>query len=137
MQPGLKERAPLYTSILCDELQQSPVHFNKSPSDVIFQQDNDPKHNSKMAQSYLKDHGFTVMLWPANSPDLNPIEHLWHHLKMKLDEYEHPPNSLHQLWGRVEKEWEKIDKSVCQNLIESMPRRLAAVIKAKGGYTKY
>src|SRR5436190_5361051 len=132
-----KMDAPLYTSILHDKLQESLAHFDKTPSDVIFQQDNDPKHNSKMAQSYLKDHGFTVMIWPANSPDLNPIEHLWHHLKTKLDEYEHPPNSLHQLWERVEKEWEKIDKSVCQNLIESMPRRLAAVIKAKGGYTKY
>jgi hypothetical protein len=41
------------------------------------------------------------------------------------------------LWERVEKEWNKIDVEVCQNLIESMPRRIAAVLKAKGGYTKY
>ena len=45
--------------------------------------------------------------------------HLWHHIKRKLNEYENPPQSLHQLWERVEKEWNVIDKSVCQGLIES------------------
>ena len=42
-----------------------------------------------------------------------------------------------ELWERVEKEWEGIDATICQNLIESMPRRIEAIIKAKGGYTKY
>jgi len=42
-----------------------------------------------------------------------------------------------ELWEHVEKEWEGIGASVCQNLIEGMPRRVQAVIKAKGGYTKY
>ena len=44
---------------------------------------------------------------------------------------------LHELWDRVEKEWEAIPKDVVQNLIASMPRRCAAVVKAKGGHTKY
>ena len=42
-----------------------------------------------------------------------------------------------ELWSRVEIEWEKIGAKTCQELIESMPRRIEAVIKAKGGYTKY
>ena len=77
------------------------------------------------------------MKWPAQSPDLNPIEHLWHYLKKKLNEYENPSHSLHELWERVEREWNAIDKSVCQGLIESMHRHVAVVLKAKGGYTKY
>jgi hypothetical protein len=76
------------------------------------------------------------MKWPAQSPDINPIEHLWWHLKQRLDEYESPPTSQHELWERCEADWEKIPKEVCQNLIESMPRRVAAVLKA-GGHTKY
>ena len=40
-------------------------------------------------------------------------------------------------YGRVEKEWNQTQPEVVQNLIESMPRRVAAVVKAKGGYTKY
>ena len=77
---------------------------------------------------------FKLLHWPAQSPDLNPIEHLWEHLKRRLGEYEHPPKGVLELWEHVEKEWKGIGASVCQNLIESMPRRVNAVIKAKGGY---
>ena len=52
-------------------------------------------------------------------------------------EYQHPPSGVLELWERMEKEWNNIEPEVCQRLIESMPRRVAAVIKAKGGYTKY
>ncbi len=77
------------------------------------------------------------MEWPSQSPDLNPIEHLWNHVKKKLGEYEEPPSGIHELWDRFQEEWEGIEPSVCQNLIESMPRRIEAVLRAKGGYTKY
>ena len=85
----------------------------------------------------IKDHDFEVLLWPSQSPDLNSIEHLWSYLKRKLAEYERPSDGILELWERVQTEWDKIDPKVCQDLIESMPRRVAAVIKAKGGYTKY
>jgi hypothetical protein len=127
----------LYISIMEDELQESLRYYDKTATDIIFQQDNDPKHVSKKAQNWFKDNGINVMKWPAQSPDLNPIEHLWHYLKKKLDEYENPPHSLHELWERVEREWNAIDEFVCQGLIKSMPRHVAAVLKAKGGYTKY
>jgi transposase len=132
-----KMNAEMYCGILERQLLETMEYYGKSPSDTIFQQDNDPKHTSKMAQRWFEEHGIEVMRWPAQSPDLNPIEHLWHYLKQRLDEYEYPPQGQEELWERVDREWNKIDKSVCQNLIESMPRRLEAVIKAKGGYTKY
>jgi hypothetical protein len=78
-----------------------------------------------------------LLPWPAQSPDLNPIEHLWNHLKTRLEEYEEAPKEMGELWERVDKEWNEIEPEVCQNLIESMPRRVEAVIQAKGGYTKY
>ena len=127
----------LYTKILQDELQESLVLYDKDPFSIIFQQDNDPKHKSQMATSYLEDQDITVLSWPAQSPDLNPIEHLWDHLKRKLGEYEQAPGGILELWERVGVEWDKIGADVCQNLIESMPRRVQALLKAKGGHIKY
>jgi hypothetical protein len=132
-----KMDATLYTKILQDELQESIAFYGKDSSNIIFQQDNDPKHKSHKATNYLEDQDITVLSWPAQSPDLNPIEHLWNHLKRKLGGYEIEPKGILELWERVQVEWDKIEPEVCQNLIESMPRRVAAVLKAKGGHTKY
>ncbi len=129
--------AELYVQILDEDLQASIDYYGKTAEDIIFQQDGDSKHTSGLARKWFKENGFTVLSWPAQSPDLNPIEHLWSHLKRKLGGHEVVPSGMLELWERVEMEWNKIDAEVCQNLIESMPRRVAAVLKAKGGYTKY
>ena len=49
-----------------------------------------------------------VLKQPTQSPDLNPMENLWHHLKKELGEYEEPAESVTELWDRVQVEWEKI-----------------------------
>ena len=83
------------------------------------------------------------MVWPAQSPDLNPIEHAWFYLKRKLAEYEESPKGIEELWRRTQEEWNKIPAEVCQGLIESMPRRVEAVLKSQRRiyqvliYTKY
>lgn len=132
-----KMDADLYVQILEDNLMASLKDYRKTPAIVIFQQDNDPKHTYKKAKKWLKDHGFDVLLWPANSPDLNPIEHLWNYIKDRLKEYPEAPRGMLELWERVQEIWDRIPSKVCQDLIASMPRRMEAVIRAKGKHTKY
>jgi hypothetical protein len=129
--------ATLYVNILDDELLQTLEYYHLDRDDIVFQQDNDSKHTSAAARKWIEDHGIEVLEWPAQSPDLNPIEHLWEHLKRQLAAYENEPAGIHELWERVEVEWNKIPALVCIDLIESMPRRVAAVLKAKGGHTNY
>ncbi len=103
-------------------------------ADFIFQQDLAPAHTAKGTKSWFNDHGVTVLDWPANSPDLNPIENLWGIVKRKMRDTR--PNNADDLKA-VKETWASIPPQQCHKLITSMPRRIEAVIKAKGAPTKY
>ncbi len=103
----------------------------------VFQHDNDPKHTARSTREWLKENSIKVLDWPAQSPDMNPIEHLWQHLKQQLAQYKEPPKGVQELWERIEKVREAIEPDFCARLIESMPARIAVVIEAKGGHTKW
>ena len=76
------------------------------------------------------------MPWPVNSPDLNPIENAWHALQQKICTMQ--SKNVENLYQLAEKIWEeKITTEYYRALIESMPRRIEAVIKSKGGHPKY
>ena len=87
-----------------------------------FQQDNEPKHTAKTTLERLRGKSLSVLEWPSQSPDLNPIEHLWRDLKIAVN--------LTELERICRKEWEKLPKYRCAKLVVSYPRRLEAVIAA-------
>ncbi len=97
-------------------------------ADFIFQQDLAPAHSAKGTKSWFNDHGVTVLDWPANSPDLNLVKR-----KMRGTR----PNNADDLKAAIKATWASITPEQCHGLIVSMPRRIAAVIHAKGGTTKY
>ncbi len=104
-------------------------------ADFIFQQDLAPAHTAKGTKSWFNDHGVTVLDWPANSPDLNPIENLWGIVKRKMRDTR--PNNADELKATVKETCASIPPQQCHKLITSMPRWIEAVIKAKGAPTKY
>lgn len=102
--------AELYVEIL--EKNLLPFITNKFPSSHRFMQDNDPKHTSGLVQRFLTDHNVNWWKTVAESPDLNPIENLWHELK-EFIRREVKPQNKEQLVEGIRSFWKTVDSNKC------------------------
>lgn len=101
-----------------------------------FYQDNDPKHKSHIVRMWLLYNCGKVIDTPPQSPDLNPIENLWVHLKKNVAKRQ--PKNMTALKSAILEEWQMIPSNYdLKKLIHSMKKRLQCVVDAKGGHTKY
>jgi hypothetical protein len=106
---------------------------------AIFQDDSAPIHTAGTVQSWFGEHERELqhLSWPAQSPDLNIIEPLWSVLQTSVRNRFQTPTSLKQLEDVFREKWHEIPLETVQNLYESIPRRIAALLKAKGGPIPY
>lgn len=100
-----------------------------------FQQDNDPKHKSKLVQAWIKLKGIDCLEWPPYSPDLNPIENLWAHVKRRVEARN--TKTLDELRRALEAEWHATEASFCRKLVHSMADRCRLVRENSGWFTPY
>lgn len=124
----------VYLNILKTNLKESVKKLGIE-CNFQFYQDNDPKHSALDVKTWLLYNCPKVIKTPAQSPDLNVIEHLWDELGRRMQD--RLCTSKHQLKIALQEEWNKISPDVCKNLVQSMPSRLQAVENQKGGATKY
>ncbi|GFV59902.1 transposable element Tcb2 transposase [Trichonephila clavipes] len=91
---------------------------------------------SQLETGWLDEYSsdFSVINWPTRSPDINPIEHLCNVLEQGVKGYHTAPTNLTELWAALANIWLVISVERFQKLVESMPRRVSAVIEARGGY---
>ena len=129
--------AALHVQIMKKELLDSIKYYELDQEEVIFQQDNDPKHTSKLAMDALEELNLNVLEWPSQSPDLNPIEHYWGHVARELKRRTGLITNKDDLWEELQKIQVEPNRDLCRKLIGTMPRRIIDVIKAKGGCTKW
>ena len=107
------------------------------PRNFVFQQDNDPKHTSGAANQFFQQHNILTLPWPSNSPNLNPIEHVWNYLDTRVHSRKQKPQNSDHLWEILQEEWAKIDLEYIGKLYHSMRNRLDAVLSQNGGNTEY
>ena len=101
----------------------------------FLQDDGAPCHRSRIVETWKGEHDIRSIVWPPQSPDWNPIENLWQDLG-KGTRLHHSKN-LKDLERALFQTWDAIPMERCQTLVKSMPARIQAVIRARGGYTKY
>ena len=103
----------------------------------VFMQDSAPCHTANVIKGYFTEIGLEVLPWPGNSPDLNPIEGVWFNLKDRVNEI--ISTNKRDLIERIIQVWHhnRDIPTLIEKYYASMPNRIAAVIKAKGGSTKY
>ncbi|KAL4258885.1 hypothetical protein AB1N83_013858 [Pleurotus pulmonarius] len=104
---------------------------------IWFQQDNAPSHSSKSTQAWFSDHRIPLLPHPPNSPDMNPIEAIWHELKARLRALPHLPTTTKQLKEAVLCIWEELPMELINKYIQSMPMRVQSLVNAKGGHTGF
>jgi hypothetical protein len=104
--------------------------FGEGP--FLFQHDTAPVHKVRSIQKWFIKIGAEELDWPAQSPDLNSIEHLWDELEHQLRTRPNRPTSVPDLTNALEAEWKQVPTAMFQYLVEYFPRRAEAVIAAKG-----
>ncbi len=114
-----------YLSIVADHVHPFMTTVYPS-SDDYFQQDNTPCHKAQIISDWFLEHDneFTLLKWSPQSPDLNPIEHLWDVVEWEICIMDVQPTNLQQPRDAIMTIWSKISEESFQHLVESMPRRI-------------
>jgi hypothetical protein len=127
---GVRYRDEVLEPIVVPFAENAGGHF-------IFMDDNARPHRARVVTQLLENHGIERMDWPARSPDLNPIEHVWDMMGRSIAQLEAQPHGLQQLGVALEAAWDALAVRDVNRLINSMRQRCEAVIAARGGHNRY
>ena len=125
--------ADLYINIL----QQTILPFiHDNLQDHRFMQDNDPKHTSLKAGRFMADSGINWWKTPPESPDINPIENLWHELKEYIRR-EAKPKTKEELIEGIKDFWKTVNQEKCAKYIRHLRKVIPKIIEVHGEATGY
>ena len=117
-------------------LQPEAVHFLQRYGPAILMHDNARPHVARICRQFLNRNNINILPWPAVSPDMNQIEHIWDYLDIKVRARGNTHN-LRDLENALIQEWNNIPNVVIGRYIRSMRGHLAACINSRGGHTRY
>ncbi|GFU88515.1 transposable element Tcb2 transposase [Trichonephila clavipes] len=103
----------------------------------VFMDDNATCHRTLAVQDCLDSEGIQRLVWPARSPDLNPIENVWDALGRQVAGRNYPPINKNTLMRALTEEWDKLPHQPLDNVVQSMVRRVECCITLHGGHIPY
>ena len=126
-----------YVDLLRTHLLPWVENLRTSGQQVIFQQDNAPCNTAKIVKEWMQSQDLSVLSWPANSPDLNPIENVWQHLKRYISARKVDINNREDLEKIIPEAWNALDPELLKKHVVNMHRRVQRVWLTRGHHTKY
>ncbi|GFT08924.1 transposable element Tcb2 transposase [Trichonephila clavipes] len=103
----------------------------------VFMDDKATCHRTLAVQDCLDSEGIQRLVWPARSPDLNPIENVWDALGRQVAGRNYPPTIKNTLIRALTEEWDKLPQQLLDNVLQSMVRRVECCITLYGGHIPY
>ncbi|GFY06945.1 transposable element Tcb2 transposase [Trichonephila clavipes] len=133
------DRGSVIEDRYCEEVLLPHVHLFRGAigPDFSFMNDNAQTHRILAVEELLESEDITRMDWPAYSPDLNPIEHVWDALGRRIAARLHHPENTQQLKQMLIEEWALIPQEMLHQLDLSTRRRCEATIAVRGGHIPY
>jgi transposase len=115
------------------------THFDNHPLAIrsVYMDDTARPHRSRAVTAYLQSEAVTSVPWPAMSPVLNPIEHIWDMLGRRIQAQEPPGQNIRKLEAALHREWQQLSQQDIQRLTGGIRRRLETVIQARRSYIRY
>ena len=104
----------------------------------MFMDDNARPHRARIVQPFcLQQEAVQTIPWPAMSPDMNPIEHVWDFIGRKINQHNPKYQNIDELRTAILQEWQQFPQEWLRRLVRSMTRRVTELHNKRGGHTRY
>ncbi|GBN10985.1 hypothetical protein AVEN_13649-1 [Araneus ventricosus] len=122
-----------------DEILEPYVRLSRGAvgPEFILMDDNARPHRALLVDEFLESEDIRWMEWPARSPDLNPIEHVWDALGRAIATRNPPPRTIQEMKTALLNEWDQLPQEMINCLISSMKSRCKPCISVRGDHTPY
>jgi len=121
-----------YCDILRSYVVPSCQWNSMDPGTFIFQHDNSSVHTAKIVKRFLSRSKIKVLDWPANSPDISPIERVWGYIDKQLNHCDAPPKNKDELFARIEDIWNNLPPNYLNELYRELPEKIQMLVKTNG-----
>lgn len=129
--------AKRYQEVLKKKFVEYYHRLDTEGNPAYYMHDNAPIHTAQSSMNFFEENGITLFPIPPYSPDTNPIENVWSHLKQEISKRTGTFPNLNDVTRAAEAAWADLPVHLCKTLMDGMRRRCVLILKNHGNMTKY